>query len=136
MLPPLLLVAVAIAQIVATRTTPISPWLGGGFGMFATLDAPSRRHLHAVALRLGLREEIEVPRWLDPELRRALGFPSEHRLRVLAAELEAFVRANEDPGAGPLEAISLGVYGVRYDRDTLAPSGVPIASLEVPVGPE
>jgi hypothetical protein len=135
-LPAWLLVFVAAAQVIAAKAGPLSPWLGGGFGMFSTTDAPSRRHLHAVALREGLREELELPEELTLAVRKAKSFPSERRLRALARELEAHVRANGDPYAAPLEAIAITVYRVRFDRDTLAPSGEPIASLRVPAGDE
>jgi hypothetical protein len=135
-LPAWLLVLVATAQVVAAKTGPLSPWLGGGFGMFATTDAPSRRHLHAVALREGLREELELPEELARSVRKAQSFPSERRLRALARELEAHVREHGDPHAAPLEAIVITVYRVRFDRETLAPSGEPIASLRVPAGAE
>jgi hypothetical protein len=130
-LPACLLVAVAAAQIAAARCGPISPWVGGGFGMFATLDSPARRHVHATALRTGLREEVEIPPELDREVRRAVSLPTAHRLRVLARALEAFVRDTDDPGAASLEAIAVTVYRVRYDRASLAPSGEPIAWLTV-----
>lgn len=135
-LPVVLLVAVAVVQITAAKRGVLSPWLGGGFGMFSTTDSPSRRHLHAVALRSGLREEIEIPEDLEREVRRTLGLPTEHRMRVLARELEEFVRDFGDPDAGPLEAIAIGVYRVRFERETLAPAGEPLASLRVPAGGE
>lgn len=131
-LPALLLVAVAIAQIVAAKTGPLSPWLGGGFGMFATTDAPTRRHLHAVALRAGMRQEIDIPRRLGREVRAAVGLPSERRLTAIARELEAALREDGDTRAAPLEEIAVTVFRVHYDRDTLAPTGEPIASLRVP----
>src|SRR5262245_5047631 len=134
--PALLLVAVALAQIWAVKTGPLSPWLGGGFGMFASTDSPARRHLHAVALRAGLREELEIPDALARDVRRALGYPSARRLRARAHELEALERERGEPAAAPLEAISIGVYRVRYDPETLAPSGEPIASLDVRAGRE
>lgn len=135
-LPACLLVAVAVAQIAAARCGPISPWVGGGFGMFATLDSPARRHVHATALRAGLREDLEIPPELDREARRAVSLPTEHRLRVLARALEAIVREEEDPEAAPLEAIAVTVYRVRYDRESFAPSGEPIAWLTVEATPE
>ncbi len=100
--------------------------------MFATTDSPSRRHLHAVALRPGLREAIEVPEFLDREARRAVGLPTVHRLRVLARALEGFVRESDAPDAGPLEAIEIRVYRVHFTRETLIPVGEPLASLRVP----
>jgi hypothetical protein len=65
-----------------------------------------------------------------------MSLPTAHRLRVLARALERDQREHGDPDAGPLEAIAIGVYRVRFDRVTLAPSGEPIASLEVPARDE
>jgi len=135
-LPAWLLVLVATAQIVAAKTGPISPWLGGGFGMFSTTDSPARRHLHAVALREGLREELELPDELSLSVRKAQSFPSQRRLRALAHKIALWVRETDDPNAAPLEAIEISVYRVHFDRDTLAPSTEPIASLRVPAGEE
>jgi hypothetical protein len=87
-----------------------------------------------VALREGLREELELPEELELVVRKAKSFPSERRLRALARELEAHVREFGDPHAAPLEAIAITVYRTRFDRDTLAPSGEPIASLRVAAG--
>jgi len=41
-LAPTLLVVVALAQWVAAEVVPVSPWIGGGFGMFATVDGEDR----------------------------------------------------------------------------------------------
>jgi hypothetical protein len=135
-LPALLLVAVAAIQIPAAKLGVLSPWLGGGFGMFSTTDSPARRHLHAVALRPGLQEELEIPEDLEFEVRKAVGLPTRHRLEAMARSLEIFLRDFGDPDAGPLEAISIGVYRVRFDRGTLAPTGEPVASLRVPASAE
>jgi hypothetical protein len=37
-LPTALLLLVACAQMILTRTDHLSPWKGGGFGMFASVD--------------------------------------------------------------------------------------------------
>jgi hypothetical protein len=44
-LPVALLVAVASVQVVLTRTAGLSPWKGGGFGMFSTTDDSGRRRV-------------------------------------------------------------------------------------------
>jgi hypothetical protein len=131
-LPALLLVAVALVQIAAAKTGTLSPWLGGGFGMFATTDAWARRHVHAWALRPGLREELEIVEELAPLERRVRALPSERNLRALAKGLAEILRETGDPDAGPLEAIAITVVRPRFDRETLAPSGEPIASLRIP----
>ena len=43
--PAALLVTVALGQIVLARTVDLSPWKGGGFGMFATLDGTASRYV-------------------------------------------------------------------------------------------
>ena len=47
-LPPVLLVIVAVSQIVVARTADLTPWKGGGFGMFATLDHGAYRGVDIV----------------------------------------------------------------------------------------
>jgi hypothetical protein len=44
-LPVALLVSVACVQIILTRTSGLSPWKGGGFGMFSTTDDSGRRRV-------------------------------------------------------------------------------------------
>jgi hypothetical protein len=128
-LPPVLLAAVAVVQIGLARGAGLSPWLGGGFGMFSTTDAWGRRHLHAFAWRTGLRRELRAPPSLDPAVRRALALPTERHLRELAAALARLPAPDE----APLEAIEIQVFARRYDPATLAPSDVPIRSLRTPV---
>jgi hypothetical protein len=36
---PVLLIVVALTQLVLTRTTDLTPWKGGGFGMFTVVDS-------------------------------------------------------------------------------------------------
>jgi len=123
---PSLLVAVACVQIALAHTSGLSPWLGGGFGMFSTLDSWPTRHLHAFALTAGVREELALPPGLDRDVRRALAFPSDGQLRALARRLAALPTA--DPGA--LEAIEIQIWSVRYGAD-LAPEGVLLQSARI-----
>ncbi|MBE9076218.1 hypothetical protein IQ241_02720 [Romeria aff. gracilis LEGE 07310] len=46
---PLLLAIVAGRQLVLTQTVGLSPWHGGGFGMFASIDRDEWRQVEAVA---------------------------------------------------------------------------------------
>jgi hypothetical protein len=55
LLPVLLLLCVALHQLRLVYTTDLSPWSGGGFGMFSTTDAPSDRHLYIYELKPSLR---------------------------------------------------------------------------------
>jgi len=47
---PVLLVAIAVAQIVTATYGTLSPWKGGGFGMFASIDGPASRSLFLSAV--------------------------------------------------------------------------------------
>jgi hypothetical protein len=82
--PIALLIAVALHQIFLAQSAALSPWSGGGFGMFSTLDHGSRRHLHTFVLRPGLRREIVLPDVHADEIKRALTLPNDARLRRLA----------------------------------------------------
>jgi hypothetical protein len=126
-LPALLLVAVALLQIVLSRSALLDAWSGGGFGMFSTTGVWARRHLHAFALAPGLRRELEVPAALREELRGVLALPTEARLRAFALRL-ADASPDQDGGR---EVLALSVYETRFRRETLAPSGALLRGVRV-----
>ena len=126
-LPAWILAAVGGLQLWLAHTAALSPWSGGGFGMFSTMDVWSARHLHAFALRPGLRRELDVPRALAEPVRRALALPSEARLRALAADLADV----PTPDQGPLEAIEIQVFTRRHDPETLEPWGELLRAIRV-----
>ena len=129
-LPSVLLVGVACTQLWVAHVTNLSPWAGGGFGMFSTTDVRGHRHLHAFALRPGLRRELEIPSSLHHDVQRILAFPSEGALRTLALALADL----PTPDAGPLAAIEIQVWATHFAPDTLQPSGVLLQAIEVPIG--
>jgi hypothetical protein len=131
-LPPALMLATALLQIGLVWRADLSPWSGGGFGMFSTTDVWARRHLHAFAVRPGVLSELEIPYELREPARRALALPSETRLRVLAEALAAL----PSPDEGPVLAVDLQVFATRFDARTLAPSGVLLRSLHLPIEAE
>lgn len=125
-LPALLLVGVALSQLWLAHSQQLSPWCGGGFGMFSSTDAWARRHLHALELSPGALRELEVPASLREPLRQTLSLPSDARLRAFARELAATLPPDADA-----DALELTVYATRFDPRTLAPSGVPLRSVRV-----
>jgi hypothetical protein len=131
-LPALQLVAVALAQIALAHRAHLSAWSGGGFGMFSTTDSPARRHLHAWAMRPGLRSELEISEDLEIPARRALALPIESRLRPLAETLARIEQEWGDPDAAPVESILLQVFRVEYGAD-LVPTGELLHSIDVPI---
>jgi hypothetical protein len=98
-LPSGLLVALACTQIGLSCGAQLSPWKGGGFGMFATNDHGSFRSVRVYALRGSEERPVEIP---SERLRleiRARELPTEAALRRLARAL-----AGEAPGAEALRA--------------------------------
>ncbi|MGK7911440.1 MAG: hypothetical protein AB4050_08145 [Synechococcus sp.] len=88
-LPASILVFVALLQIYLVQTTNLSPWKGGGFGMFAAVDAPSMRIIFAEGLGLdGERLRIDAYSVLPTAtIRRIRSFPRESDLAQIGEEL-------------------------------------------------
>jgi len=128
-LPGLILAAVAIRQIWLVAHAGLSPWSGGGFGMFSTTDAGPTRHLHAFVLRPGLLRELTLPSALDTRVRTALVLPSDANLRALAREVAAL----PTPDHGPASGVRIQVWQVRHDPVTLAPSSRLLRGFELPL---
>ena len=126
-LPAAILLSVALTQVTLTRVADLSPWKGGGFGMFSTTDGWGARHLHAVAQSPSFRMPLEVPAELEEEAERALALPAEDRLRALALALAE--RAPTD--LEPPETVRIDVFARRHDPATLAPYAERLRSVEV-----
>jgi len=126
-LPSVLLILVAVNQYRLVVTASLSPWWGGGFGMFATTDAWATRHLHVYAVRSGVRRALPLPQELHGEIEQALTLPTDSRLRELALQLAP----TPTPEDGPLEAIELQVWATQFEQETLAPASVPIRFLTI-----
>lgn len=97
-LVPTILILVALLQFYLARTANLSPWKGGGFGMFAAVDSPSMRVLAAEGLatdgqliRLDALDSLD-----DSNYRRILSLPRQIHLEQIASELisEKFVPQN------------------------------------------
>src|SRR5215475_12379144 len=102
-LPSVVLLLVTANQLRLVSTTALSPWWGGGFGMFATTDGWATRHLHVFAIRSDVRRELSIPVTLRKEVERALTLPSDANLQAIAREVADI----PTPDEGPLIAIEL-----------------------------
>ncbi len=128
-LPPLCLIGVALAQLGLSAAAGLSPWLGGGFGMFSTTDSLSARHLHAFVIHEGLEREV-WPSASHPDMEgRARALPSQANLRRLVRELAK----EPSPDHGPALAVRVQVWRTHFDSKTLLPSGQLLRQLEVPL---
>lgn len=115
--PSLLLVVVALYQVGLAYTVDLSPWLGGGFGMFSTMDDGVNRSLRVFLVRKGQEEEGALPAGLADLERRARVLPSAAHLSALATAIAA---AYAD-AAERLDAVRIEVWRTRFDATTLTP---------------
>lgn len=85
--PSAVLVAVALTQIWRSREIDQSPWKGGGFGMFATVDAPGARILRCFVRTPAGEEPADLPDRLARRASMTRVAPSDANLRLLTQEL-------------------------------------------------
>ena len=87
---PVLLAALALTQLYLGTQQWLTPWKGGGFGMFSTVDSSGGRSLR-VYLVTEDGEEIptRAPRWFKKRRRQARSFPADFRLRSMVDEMAA-----------------------------------------------
>jgi hypothetical protein len=102
-LPVALLLGVAANHFALARRCGLHPWLGGGFGMFSTVDT---REVHAWRISAGGEERLALPRDLEEAARRAEALPSERRVADLARDLAR---------SGPADAgVRVEVWETRF----------------------
>jgi hypothetical protein len=80
---------VALLQLYLTQTVNLSPWKGGGFGMFGAIDAPDMRVIQAEGLdQDGNLLQFDVYGALDDRtIRRTRTLPRQSDLEQLAPQL-------------------------------------------------
>jgi hypothetical protein len=116
-LPACLLAIVASGQIVLTRVTMLSPWKGGGFGMFATLDGRPFRYARLFVRAPQRSEELAVPSSLEELVAAVEIMPGERELERLARAIVA----REQRRGRPADEVRVEVWRVEFAPDTLAP---------------
>jgi len=116
-LPAALLVLVGIGQLRLAHTVGLSSWKGGGFGMFASLDARPFRYVRIFVEAPQRSEELAVPPSLEDLAASAENLPSDHQL----AELAQGVVARERRKQRPIVAGRLEVWRVEFAPGSLTP---------------
>src|SRR5262245_41993239 len=87
LIAPILLGAIALFQMYAARTTWLTAWKGGGFGMFSTVDSPSVRFLRIALQTNRGAVRVGVPARFQREASRLREAPDERSLHALAEKL-------------------------------------------------
>ena len=123
-LPAVVLAVVATAQIVLTQVTMLSPWKGGGFGMFATLDGRPFRYVRMFVRAPERSEELAVPASLE-ELVASV--------EILPSSLERLARAvvaRERRRGRAADEVRVEVWHVQFAAGSLAPRDRLLRSYE------
>src|SRR5687768_5793443 len=84
---PLLLCAIACLQIYLAMTKSLSPWKGGGFGMFSTVDSPDARFLRIYLVNGNEETAVLLPDHLKKLGREVQTIPSAALASDLARRL-------------------------------------------------
>jgi hypothetical protein len=114
-LPSLILIIVAVSQVALARTVALTPWKGGGFGMFSTLDHGAFRGVDVVVEAPDRSEAQEVPPSLEEMAARAATCPAEWLLVRLAEGVVARERRYERP----VTRVTLTVWRTDFNPATL-----------------
>jgi hypothetical protein len=116
--PALCLVAVAAVQIGLARRARLSPWKGGGFGMFSTLDARPYRYVRVFVEAPDRSEELWVPSSLEEQAAAAEVLPTDGALAALARA----VADRERSRGRPAETVRIELWRAEYEPATLHPT--------------
>jgi len=116
LLPVALLLSVAAAQVVLARASGLSPWKGGGFGMFSTTDDSAHRRVKVFVTAEDRSEEIEITPSLDDAARRAAVLPATGQLTRLARG----VIERERRHSRPVDTVRIETWRIIYAPGTLA----------------
>jgi hypothetical protein len=114
---PGLLVTVAVAQLVVAQVSDLTPWRGGGFGMFSTVDGHDARFAR-ISLELtdgtlrALNDTALAAPSLDEAITNYLALPGQHYARVVA---DTIVAAGHTAG-DDVAWLHLEAWTVEYDR--------------------
>lgn len=110
--PTVLLLAVAAAQMMLARTTLLSPWKGGGFGMFASVDGLPFRWVRLYVVAPERSEELAVPPSLGDQAHRVVTWPHERAMQELARA----VMAREHRHARPVDTVRVEIWRADISR--------------------
>jgi hypothetical protein len=116
--PAVLLVAVASTQIALAFGAGLSPWKGGGFGMFSTLDARPHRFLRIQVDAPDRSEELTVPPSLEEMAAGVEILPTDGRLERFAQAIAARERRH----GRAVETVGIEVWRTTFAHGSLEPS--------------
>ena len=117
--PIILFAVIAANHFYWVHQAHLSPWLGGGYGMFSTTDYGPSRYIKVYALQDNIiQEEIEIPEYLSMLARKTRGLPDDKNVLSFALAIENYLNANQHG----YPVIRIEVLNSHYDSETLHPT--------------
>jgi hypothetical protein len=110
--PSVLLIVVAAAQMTLARTAGLSPWKGGGFGMFASVDGLPFRWVRVYVSAADRSEELAIPPSLEDQANRVVTWPRVSALQDLARA----VIARERRLNRPVDRVRVEIWRAEVSR--------------------
>lgn len=117
-IPTTFLIIVACIQIYLARNADLTPWKGGGFGMFSTTDGNANRYLRVYVTGPQRSEEILIKSSLEDLATRAQMYPGNSQLEKLA---KAILKDQQKKNL-PAQSVRIEVWRIQYDQPTLRPT--------------
>jgi hypothetical protein len=111
-LPTVLLLAVASTQMILARRADLSPWKGGGFGMFASVDGLPFRWVRLYVSAPERSEEIQLPLSIEDQAHRVVTWPHQQAMRGLARS----VIAREQRYQRPVDTVRVEIWRAEISR--------------------
>ena len=128
-LPCFILLVVAANHFILTNTQHLSPWLGGGFGMFASTDVGPSRWIEVTAIsKNGDETPVRLKRRYKDLKHKARALPNSNQLDALAQV--AWKQLNKDTLdkiKSPITSIRIEVWKTHFDENSLRPQQTKIA---------
>jgi len=126
-LPILLFLLISGHHFYLVHNHQLSPWLGGGYGMFSTTDYGPSRFIKVVTLNNDIiQEEIEIPEHLSQLSKQVRSLPDNKNITNLAIKLENYLAINQH--SAPF--IRVEIWKTDYDSETLKPSYQKLNALD------
>jgi len=126
--PAALMLAVAATQLVLVETAELSPWKGGGFGMFATLDGGPNRHVR-IYLEAGPARNAVTPG--SPALRKLAEQTGTLPTRRMLERLGTAIGKQARSEGHLADRVRVEVWRREYSKVTLAAEQVLLAEASV-----
>lgn len=113
-LPLFVLLAIAGMQVSLAKFSVLTPWKGGGFGMFSTIDSSAYRVLRVYALAPGEEKRVNLPASFNGPAYSIACFPTQSRLEGF---LERIARHLSHKSRG-LTALRIEIWRPTFDPKT------------------